>query len=245
MTTKRIGVIAASAGLVGGLALGVTGLASAAGSTPTPGPQAKSDPAAPLQGHGHGRGLRHGARAGAAGLLTSVSASSLTVATPQGSKTFSLSSSTHYYVGQASAKQSALAVGEIVAVRPTDPRATALVAAVVRVLPAHLAGWVTKVDGSTVTLTDVSGFTRTLTTTGDTTYTKDGATATSSVLVTGAFVRAVGQVAQDGTTLTATHVGVGRPAGKGPGAGEGPAGSGAPGPMRGAMMDGAPDDLQG
>lgn len=242
MTTKRTGIIAASAGLAAGLALGLTGLASAAGSSSaTPSPRASSGAVAPPfeRGRGFGHDDGRGPRAGAAGRVTSVSGSSLTVDTPQGSKTFGLTGSTRYFIGRTAATQAAVTVGEIVGVRPVDPKATPLVAAAVRVVPAHLTGWVTKVDGSTVTLTDVSGFTRTLTTSSGTTYTKDGATATSSVLVTGAFIHAVGQVAQDGTTLTAEHVAVGRPADRDQG------GRGGPAPMGGPMMDGTPDGMQG
>lgn len=245
MTTKRTGVIAGSVGLVAGLALGLTGLASAAGSSSaTTSPRASSGSVAPPFEHGRGFGHEDGMRAGAAGRVTSASGSSLTVDTPQGSKTFGLTGSTRYYVGRTAAKQAAVTVGEIVAVRPVDAKATPLVAAVVRVVPAHLTGWVTKVDGSTVTLTDVSGFTRTLTTSSSTTFTKDGAAATSSVLVTGAFIHAVGQVAPDGTTLTADHVAVGRPADRDQGRRGGPAPMG--GPMTdGGMPDGAPGGLQG
>jgi hypothetical protein len=165
---------------------------------------------------------------GTNGLVTAVDADSLTVQTPDGAKTVALTSSTTYYVGRTAATKSAVAVGKVVHVRLSDPQATKPVAAVVTVVPAHVAGWVTSVSGSTITLTDVSGFTRTVTTSSSTTYVKDGTTATSAIVTKGAFVRAVGSVDSDGTTLDATRVATGHPArgdgpGDGPGNGPGPA----------------------
>ena len=66
-------------------------------------------------------------------------------------------------------------------------------------------------DG-TITITDHSGFTRTIRTSATTTYEKDGVAAKASDITVGALVRAVGEVDADGTTLDATKVSVGKPA---------------------------------
>lgn len=231
MTTHRWTLAAGSAGLIAGLALGVTSLASAADPTPSPKAGSNTQPPPGHRPHGPG-GLEH-ERAG--GLVSAVSGGSLTVRTPMGTKTVALNGSTTYYQGQTKTTLAAIKVGDVVHVRLVDPQATAPVAAVVTVVPAHVAGWVTKIDGSTITLVDGSGFTRTLTTSGTTTYRKDGATGSASDITVGTFVHALGAVDQNGTTLDATEVGVGFPAmGGRPGPDNGPADT--PGPQ------GGPDD---
>jgi hypothetical protein len=99
---------------------------------------------------------------------------------------------------------------------------------------------------STRRATDESGFTRTITTATTTTYEKDGATATSSILTVGALIRGLGTVDADGTTLDATKVSVGRPAHLdnpkhfGRRGGPGGFGPGGFGPDRGPRPSGAP-----
>ena len=218
MTVKRWTLLAGSAGLVGGLALGVSGLASATGSTtpavvaaspsnePSAGPDRHEFKRDMHRGPGHGfDGPRRG------GLVAAVTDSSLTLRTPGGTKTVALNSSTSYYEGKTKATKAAVKVGKIVAVRLADPKASSPVASVVTVLPAHLAGFVTKIEGDTITVVDHSGFTRTIKTSPATTYEKDGATGKASDVTVGALIRAVGSVDADGTTLDATRVSVGRP----------------------------------
>ena len=141
---RRIAIATGAAGLVAGLALGVTGLASAASGTPTP--TAATGAAAPQAGthmdgdHRRGPGRGHGPD-GRGGLVTAVAADSITVDTPRGSKTISLDSSTTYYDGKTKATKAVLAAGEIVGVRLVDPAAAKPVAKVVVVRPAHVEGW--------------------------------------------------------------------------------------------------------
>jgi hypothetical protein len=223
MTTRtRWAVAAGSAGLAAGLALGVTGFATAASPEPSPSSPTATAADRPFGGMHRDRGMH---LRGAGGLVTAVDADSVTLSTPDGSKTVALTSSTTYYVGRTAATKAAVTVGKVVHVRLADPRATKPVASVVVVVPAHVAGWVSSVSGSTVTVTDVSGFTRTIRTSSSTTYVKDGTTATSSILTKGAFVRAVGTVDADGTTLVASRVATGRPD-RGDGPGDGPDGAG-------------------
>jgi len=219
MSSKSLALAAGAAGLAGGLALGITGFASAADPTPTPGPgsdtrsELRMDKRA-AEGMKKERGLMHKRghhQRGAGGLVQSVGASSLTVLTRDGVKTIALNGDTSFYVGKTKATRSAVKEGVVVHVRLVDPRADEQVAAVVHVVPAHVSGWVTDVEGSTVTITDLSGFTRKVRTDGDTTYVKDGAAATSSIVTEGALIHARGEVADDGTTLEADRIGVGRP----------------------------------
>lgn len=228
MTTRtRIAVAAGTAGLLGGLALGVTGVATAADPATSPtqdqqslqqrpmhdgrgGPMGMGDRMGMGMGMGDrmGKGGHHG-RGG--GLVTAVDADSLTVNTHDGIKTVALTGSTTYYEGRTKATRAAVDVGDVVGVRLVDPAATSPVASVVVVRLAHVAGWVTAVDGSTITLKDVDGFTRTVRTTNSTDWYDDGSESSSSIAKVGAFVRAHGTVASDGTTLQAARVATGTP----------------------------------
>ena len=70
----------------------------------------------------------------------------------------------------------------------------------------------TSVSGSTIVVKDVQGFTRTIRLADGATVTKDGAKSSASAIAKGQHVEAGGTVAADGTTLTATTIGLGRPA---------------------------------
>lgn len=213
MKLSRTHLALGAAGLAAGVALGVTGLASAADPSPTPstgpeGARGMQDHRGMMPFGGGMRGERHG---GYGGLVSSIDGNSLTVRTPRGTETIALTSSTAFYEGKTKATRSAVRAGEVVHVRLVDPRATAKVAAVVTVVPAHLVGFVTDVSGSRITITDLDGFTRTIRTSSATTYVKDGATATRSAITVGTLVRALGTVDSDGTTLDATRVATGVP----------------------------------
>lgn len=236
MKLSRTHLALGAAGLAAGVALGVTGLANAADPSPTPSPGSGQGMRPDHGGIPFGGHFRGDHRGGYGGLVTSIDGDSLTVRTPRGTETIALTSSTAFYEGQTKATRSAVSAGEVVHVRLVDPRATKKVAAVVTVVPAHLVGWVTDVSGSSITIKDLDGFTRTIRTSSATTYVKDGATATRSAVTVGTLVRAVGQVDSDGTTLDATKVATGTPD-----RADGPGGAGMPmmdGPMGGGPMDG-------
>jgi hypothetical protein len=62
--------------------------------------------------------------------------------------------------------------------------------------------------GSTITIKDFWGFTRTIHTTGSTTYTRGGQPATSSAVTKGSHITATGTVDSNGTDLDASKVNV-------------------------------------
>jgi hypothetical protein len=100
---------------------------------------------------------------------------------------------------------------------------------------------VTKVDSDEITITDHDGFTRTIKTSGSTTYEKDGASATRSAITVGTLVHAVGTVDDNGTTLDAQRVSVGMPKLDGKRFRGGPGGM----PMDAPGAPDAPDAQQG
>lgn len=219
MTTKtHVAVAAGTAGLLGGLALGITGIATAAdgaGSTTrtAAAPAPMHDGMGPMGGRHMGPGGRGGMHGqhGNGGLVTAVDADSLTFRTADGTKTVALTGSTTFYEGPTKATRDAVDVGDVVGVRLVDPAASSPVAAVVHVRLAHVAGWVTAVEGSTLTVKDLDGFTRTIRTSSATAWYDDGDEASSSIARVGTLVRAHGTVASDGTTLEATRVATGTP----------------------------------
>lgn len=182
-----------------------------------------------------GRGDRHGPpdgqhHMGAHGTVTAVSASSITVKALDGTETtFAIDSSTTFKKERSDATAADVAVGSRVMVIPSSSSATTAGTIVVD-LP-HLAGTVTAVDGSTITISDQEGFWRTISTSGSTTYTTNGSAGSAADVVVGKVVMAEGSVASDHTTLNASSVTVGLPA---QGQAGGPDGRhGGPGPMGG------------
>jgi hypothetical protein len=77
----------------------------------------------------------------------------------------------------------------------------------------HIGGTVLTVDGSTVTVQDRDGFTRTIRLGSSVTVTKDGAKSDTSAITKGAHIEAEGTVDADKTTLDATTVRIGQPTG--------------------------------
>src|SRR5436853_528504 len=67
-----------------------------------------------------------------------------------------------------------------------------------------MAGTVKSVNGSTITIQDFMGFTRTIHTSSSTTYTRGGQSATSSAVTNGAEIAAQGTVDHNGTDLDAS-----------------------------------------
>jgi hypothetical protein len=156
-----------------------------------------------LRGRGFGRFL------GPGGTITAVSSTRLTLQTPGGSTvTVTLTPSTAYYRDADKAAFSDLKVGQRVRVQVTDPLAATLTAGAVQIVLPQLVGTVTAVNGSTITITDPGGFTRTIHTSSSTSYTSDGQRASASAVTKGKLIRAAGTIAQGGTDLNASRVDV-------------------------------------
>ncbi len=235
---KRASALALAAlgvGLAGGTA------AYAASSTPAPTPTAGSSSSATpgahhggkprpggagAQGVGGGVGARHsrgggphGGKAGkggkggkGGGTITALTASTLTVALPDNtSRTYTLSSATTVHQGPASAARSALAVGEHVRVRASDPAASTPTALDVDIRAPHVNGRISAVGADTLTVVDPDGFTRTVHTTAATSYNRGGQATSRGALTVGTSIRATGTVDADHTDLDATRVDIPTP----------------------------------
>ncbi len=232
---KRSSVLVLAAlgvGLAGGTA------AYAASSTPAPTPTAGSSSSATpgahhggkprsggagAQGVGGGGGARHsrggghhggkGGKGGqGGGTITALTASTLTVALADNtSRTYTLSSATTVHQGPASAARSALAVGEHVRVRASDPAASIPTALDVDIRAPHVNGRISAVGADTLTVVDPDGFTRTVHTNPATSYARGGQATSRGALTVGTSIRATGTVDADHTDLDATRVDIPTP----------------------------------
>ncbi len=106
----------------------------------------------------------------------------------------------------------------------------------------HIGGSVLTVSGSTVTVKDRDGFTRTIRLGDGVKVTKDDASSSASAITKGTWIEASGTVDANGTALDATEVRIGQPAG--PRGGHGGPG-GRPGDARPAAPKGAPAAPEG
>jgi hypothetical protein len=124
--------------------------------------------------------------------------------------TFSIDSATVFIKAGVSVSASDMSVGSFVRIIPSAPGSNT--AAEVLIQGPHVAGKVTAIDGSTLTLTNRQGTTFTVIESGATTYTKDDAAASASDIVVGQRVEARGTfVTGSTTTLNATTVNIGSP----------------------------------
>src|SRR4051794_41075257 len=103
---KRTAAVAAVVGLATGLGLGITGIAGAVGGGPSPAPATSSD-----RPHPQLKAFRHDRQKHRGGVVTAVTPTSLTVATPRGSQTVTTDDSTKYFVGRQAATRAAVRVG--------------------------------------------------------------------------------------------------------------------------------------
>lgn len=216
ISPRVIGVSAAGTGLVAGLALGVTGFANAAGTTPS---TSGSASVAGQGHHGQHRGDRD--RRGAPDLVTAVSGTTLTLDTPRGVKTVTLTPTTVYKHGQGTATLADVKPNEIVRVRFVDPMAAVLVAKSVGIEMARADGYVTAVNGTSFTIIGRDGFARTVQENSTTVYRNADAAGSPSELSVGKLVRVEGNVDANGTTLDATRIGTGMAPPMKPGVGTG------------------------
>ena len=188
-----IGGVAAAVALGGaGVALAAPSLSAAPASA-----SASAKPGAAAKAH----------KAAAADLVTGVDSSSLTVDTPKGSKTFTLTSTTTYHRGSTKLTESDIKAGQLVRIRAAKGGTTAKAVAIA---PSVVTGYVRSMSGGTLTVVDRSGFSHKVSTSGAT-YKKNGAAGQSSDVATGDVVHVQGFIDSDGSTIDATTVGVRHP----------------------------------
>lgn len=171
---------------------------------------------------------------GTVGDVTALSSTSITLATPTGSTTYSITNSTTVTDQRRGATSAVLSLGENVRVVPSASDSD--VAASITIVPATIGGRVSAVNGDTITVTGPDGSSSTIEVNDETTFSKSGASASLTDVSVGSFIFATGTFGSSPTSLDAATVGIGRPS---PGNLRPPFNSA--GPLAGAFAGGLPD----
>jgi hypothetical protein len=153
-----------------------------------------------------GPGFR-GGHVGMGGItITAINGNSISLETADGwTRTITVDSGTTYSKSGATIALSDLKVGDEIGFRQThETNGSWTIDSIVVILP-HAGGEVTKIDGSTITVTAPDGTTSTITVNAQTTYAVNGATAKLADVKVGMFLVAEGTKNSDGS-LTATKV---------------------------------------
>jgi len=227
MSKKKMAVrrVAATTALGVGLVAGGAGLASATST------QSARDSTTPTSTSPPNRADMAG------GVVTAVTDTSITVKHLDGtSTTYTITTSTALYEGPTTIAASSLAVGQHVEIDLSSADST--LAQSINVQVPVLFGTVTAVEGNTITISDLDGFSRSIVVDSSTTYTKSGASATLADISVGALISAEGTVDANLTSLDATSVSMGQPTS--PAGGQGPGGPGFGGPGFGGPGFGPP-----
>ena len=156
--------------------------------------------------NGGGPGFR-GGHAGMGGItVTAISGNDISLKTVDGwTRTITVDSGTTYSKSGATIALGDLKVGDEIGFRQTrETNGSWSIDSVVVILP-HAGGTVSKIDGSTITVTAPDGTTSTITINAQTTYDVNGATAKLADVKVGMFLVAEGTKNADGS-LTATKV---------------------------------------
>lgn len=153
----------------------------------------------------------------ASGTVTAVGSNSVTISQPNGStRTLTLTGSTTYTMGGATAAQSALVVGARIVARGTVDSSGSFTATAVNIQPAQVLGTVASKTSSTIVVTTGAGKTVTVNVSSSTKYSVRGvASATLDSVAVGYTIQAQGTLNADGS-LTATVVQAGPNVRKGP-----------------------------
>lgn len=145
---------------------------------------------------------------GTGGYVSAVSATSVTVAQWNGTTTvFTLTPTTTYSEGKTATTIASLVVGDRVLIQTATGAPTTATAVTIEL--AELFGKVTTVSGSTISIADFQGFTRTIVVSPTTTYTSGGAPGTFADVTVGSKIVASGTIDANGTSLDALSIVVG------------------------------------
>ncbi|MHB1906473.1 MAG: DUF5666 domain-containing protein [Acidimicrobiales bacterium] len=159
---------------------------------------------------GHSHGNDQGGD-NASGYVISINpGASITVETPGGvTTTYTLSSTTSYTLDGQSATSALLVVGDRVEVQTASGAPTT--ATSVNIDLAEIHGLVLSVSGSTITVIDSEGFTRTIQAGASTVVTDGGQTSSLSAITPGESIHASGTIDTTGTILDAVTIAVHAP----------------------------------
>ncbi len=191
-----LAVLAAIIGLIGIGSIALTA-ANAAGvsGTPTPTTTTTTNPG---QGPGKGHGKGHGPKATLS--VTNVSGQKITAKRQDGTTiTITTTSSTIYRRAGQSASASVVTTGTTIHVRGTTNSDGSITATQIDIVLPSYHGTVTSVNGSSFTVQDRSGASRTINISSSTTFVRAGQTVSLSAITKGENVGAEGSLNSDGS----------------------------------------------
>jgi hypothetical protein len=192
---RKVAVVAIGMSLI----VGVAGVAGA--SSNRHGPANHHDSS---QGH---RGIGHH---DIKGVVSAVSSTSITVQRSAiTTTTLAIAATTRFFEGHTPVTQAALVAGERVDISRTASAPGT--AAKITIEVAALAGTVSAVSGSVITITGGEGFTRTIDVSSTTTFSEGGTAVALSAVVVGSKIKAQGLVSSDQTALDAISVVIAAP----------------------------------
>jgi len=197
-------VVGVTAG--GALALIAVGVVAAGGPSNTSGQVAANLPTAVTTANHSKVGRRHHAldRRGTEGKVTDITAQTLTIKTARNvTMSYGLTSTTAYREAGTSISSSAITDGDVVLVRTAR---SSTVATMVRVVPPLVAGDITSINGSTITIANQFGLVRTIDTSQSTTYREAKMSIQEGALAVGDHIIAVGTVTANGEVLDASRI---------------------------------------
>jgi|GEM_PF-2405454 len=144
----------------------------------------------------------------ASGVVTAVSASSITIANYAGvSSTYQITPATTVTDQKTASSVANIVVGDHVSIATSSSASS--IATSIAIQPSFVAGKVTSVSGNTITVSTWNNQTDTVDVTSSTTYSKGKATASLSAVTVGSTIFAQGSFAS-ASTLTATKVTIGQ-----------------------------------
>jgi len=193
--------VASAAAICLTLALGTAGVAMA-------GQRSHSQGSSSVGRHDHSNFGRHDqgqSSNDAAGVVSALGTNSITLKNHDGTTTtYTTSSTTTYFEGKTAATVAALAVNEQVFLELTSTSPQTVTKVDIRLV--SVAGAVTAVSGSTITIAGRHGTTSSVVVGSTTTYTSGGAASTVAAVVVGATICAIGLPAATAGTLDASTV---------------------------------------
>jgi len=202
----RIGLLGMAAAALLAAVILVFGSTASPGGTLAAGTTNGVTGATPDLLNGDGPGFR-GGHVGLGGItITAISGNDISLKTVDGwTRTITIDSGTTYSKSGATIALSDLKVGDEIGFRQThETNGSWTIDSIVVILP-HAGGTVSKIDGSTITVTSPDGTTSTITVNAQTTYDVNGATAKLADVKVGMFLVAEGTKNGDGS-LIATKV---------------------------------------
>lgn len=144
------------------------------------------------------------------GVVTAVNGSTLTITGRDAAlHTITVDSNTRYLKAGQTAALTDIATGSAIMAQGTLNSDGSLSALRISIVLPHVAGKVTAVNGSSITITNIWGATHTVITSSGTTYAMPGAkTATAASVIVGARIAAAGTLSADGQTLNAVRISI-------------------------------------